>query len=148
MRHAKTLESSSVRHSPNLARSPVVAALAAVLVAGSLVSCKAARSGSTAVPRSFYGIAQGGPLDESDFVRMDRAGVGSLRFEINWTSVETAPGNFDWSSADPTVLVAAEHPLGPLPILVGTPSFVAPGCPPCGATIRVRTRAQRTAWQR
>jgi polysaccharide biosynthesis protein PslG len=137
-----------VRHSTNLARRPVVAALAALLMAGSLVSCKAARSGSTAVPRSFYGIVQSGPLDERDFVRMDRAGVGSLRFEINWTTVETAPGNFDWSSADPTVLMAAEHRLDLLPILVGTPSFVAPRCPTCGARIQVRTRAQRAAWQR
>ena len=126
----------------------VVALLAAAVGACSLASCAGAGSDTATIPHAFFGIVPGTPLGSSDFARMGRANVGSFRFQIYWAAVQPAPnGGLDWKSTDRTVALAAAHRIDLLPILVGTPGWVAPRCPTCNATIRLRSDAQRAAWK-
>jgi Beta-galactosidase len=71
------------------------------------------------------GVVSQGPLGERDFARMDRGGVQRLRFLVRWSQVEPQRGAFDWSETDAIVAGAAGHRIELLPIVYGSPPWVA-----------------------
>lgn len=125
----------------------VIAALA-VAVLGLASGCG---SSSPAVPGSFYGIVLFGSLDDSDFHRMEAAGVGSVRFLIQWPAVQASAGApFDFGATDGIAAEAARHHIAMLPAFSDTPSFVDPTCVDdnCQNRLPVKTAAARSGWER
>jgi polysaccharide biosynthesis protein PslG len=123
--------------------------LVAVLALAS--GCGSSTSSTGAASPSFYGIVPYGPLDGGDFNRMQAAGVGSLRFLIQWPAVQASPdAPFDFSATDALVAEAARHHMTMLATLSDTPSFVQPPCTGdrCGVKLPVQTKAQRAGWER
>jgi hypothetical protein len=85
----------------------------------------ASPSAQAAVPRDFFGVVPQTSLTAADFERMDRAQVGTLRFELSWATANPAPGSFDWGPSDATVRQAAAAGIRPLPFVFTTPTWVA-----------------------
>ena len=57
---------------------------------------------------------------------MKAGGIGSVRWPINWATVQpTAKGGYDWSSVDPAITAASRKGLKFLPFLYGTPRWIA-----------------------
>ncbi len=103
-------------------RTRTAVALATALAA---LAAAALAPGATAAPRAFYGTITQTPLTDKDFDRMERAKLGTLRFEIDWASVANEDGSFSWGGPDALVERAARHRLRPLATLFGTPAYVA-----------------------
>jgi hypothetical protein len=108
-----------------------------------------------AAPRSFYGVVPQTPLAGGDFKRMGEGGVGTLREQLSWASVDPtkAPDDYDWSAFDGIVGEAARNGVTVLPFLFGTPDWVAKGLErrACGsrcALFAPRTSAALDAWGR
>jgi hypothetical protein len=77
-------------------------------------------------PRAFFGIAPQTALTETDVAYMEAGGISSIRWPLGWAAVQpTANGEYDWSSFDPVVELAARHGLTVLPYLYTTPRWVA-----------------------
>jgi hypothetical protein len=83
-------------------------------------------------------------LDDRDFARMQRGGVETLRFLIRWREVEPERGRPDWSRVDSILAGAARHRIEPLPIVYGSPTWIAESelHPPIDGA------ADRAAWRR
>ncbi len=83
-------------------------------------------SAAQALPRTFFGIAPQTSLNNTDGAYMKAGGIGSVRWPVNWDTVQpTARGGYDWSSVDPAVEVAARRGLTVLPFLYGVPHWIA-----------------------
>lgn len=95
------------------------------------------------LPPGFFGVVPQGPLEESDFERMQGT-VETLRFPIYWPEIEPVSGVYDFSRLDALAGAAADHGLKLLPFVLATPSWLGkdPYRPPLGSA-----RARR-AWQR
>jgi hypothetical protein len=103
-----------------------------------------APAAAQALPRGFFGIAPQTPLTDTDAAYMRAGGIGSVRWPVNWATVQpTKKGGYDWSSFDPAVAVAARHGLTVLPFLYGTPRWVASK----QTTLPVLSGRARKAWQ-
>jgi hypothetical protein len=90
------------------------------------VAALTAPSMAQALPPAFFGIAPQTPLSDTDASYMKAGRIGSVRWPVNWATVQpTAKGGYDWSSVDPAVEAAARHGLTVLPFLYGTPRWVA-----------------------
>jgi len=75
---------------------------------------------------------------------MRRAGIGHARFDLNWSLIQGARnGPYDWSSPDREIARLARSKIRALPILLGTPSWIAhqPLVPPTSS------RAGRREWR-
>jgi hypothetical protein len=101
----------------------------------------AAPATAAPAPRGFFGIVPQGPLASSDLDRMEGA-VGTLRIAFLWSELEPQPGVRDLRSYDDLVAAAAERGIRVMPIVYGTPAWLAPQAarPPLGSA-----RARR-AW--
>jgi Glycosyl hydrolase catalytic core len=106
-----------------LARSRAI--IAALLAA--LCVLAGTSSASAAAPRSFFGVMPQTNLQTSDIDRMGQAKVGTLRFSIDWASVDptSAPNDYNFGGVDAQVRDAAKNGIRVLPYLVGTPGWVA-----------------------
>jgi len=71
------------------------------------------------------GVVSQGPLSARDFDRMRRGGVQTLRFLLRWQAVEAEQGVYDWSSIDPIAARAARAEIDLLPLVFGSPPWVA-----------------------
>jgi polysaccharide biosynthesis protein PslG len=91
-----------------------------------------------------YGVVSQTVLTAGEFQRMERGGVETLRFLIRRRAIETAPGEYDWSTVDPVVGGAATHRIELLPILYGSPEWVheVEAHPP------IDTPVDRRGWKR
>jgi hypothetical protein len=120
----------------------LVAALAAAL------ACIVAPA-HAAAPPGFFGTVAITPLDNDDFSRMDSIGSDTLRFLMPWSSIQhTRNGGYDWSGPDAMVVRAQKSGTRLLPILIGTPKFLAPcGSRSCSVRLPVYKSKQRNAWQ-
>jgi hypothetical protein len=108
-----------------------------------LAAALLAPSAAQALSRTFFGIAPQTPLTDTDAAFMKAGGIGSVRWPINWATVQpTAKGGYDWSSVDPAVEAAARHGLTILPFLYGTPRWIA-GKP---TTLPIDSGRAREAW--
>jgi hypothetical protein len=94
------------------------------------------------VPSRWLGVVADGPMTSPGFpaagewARMAASGAESVRTAFPWSELQPAPGAApDFAGTDRTVLAAAAHGLGVLPILIGTPAWAAlhprdPASPP------------------
>jgi hypothetical protein len=112
-----------------------------ITIVALLLAVLAAPASAHAGPRP--GVVTQGALDERDFARMERAGVETLRFVLRWREVAPERGRFDWSTIDPILAGAARHRIEPLPIVYGSPGWVAEpeSHPP------IDDAADRAAWR-
>ncbi len=127
-------------------------ALLLALFAGLLAGCGGDSGSPSSPPRQFYGIASGGGLGASDFDRMAKAGVGSLRFLVYRPTIQpTRTGDYNWGALDLIVADAAAKHLDLLPTVSGTPAFEQGACtgdPTCASQIKVNTPSERAGWRR
>ena len=100
---------------------------------------------AAAVPRELFGIAAGGqPTSNGDAQRMNSAGVRTFRMVIDWREVQpTRNGPLRLGGVDARVERFAENGIRPVPLIYGSPSWVAsrPNRPPLGSA------SKRRAWQ-
>jgi hypothetical protein len=84
------------------------AGLAAILAAFALALCAAPAS---AAPASFYGVVAQDELGRTDFERMGRGRVGTLRVHLPWSEVDPTPlpADYRWRAFDETVANATRH---------------------------------------
>jgi hypothetical protein len=102
----------------------------------------AARGG---LPPGFIGISPQNLSNRTDFELMRKAGVQSVRMQLNWAGIESESplaAEPEWRGFDHEVELAAEAGLRVMPFVVGTPGWVAPD----GIDIPVRSAWQRWAW--
>jgi polysaccharide biosynthesis protein PslG len=108
-----------------------------------LVAALVAPSAAQALPRAFFGISPQTQLSDTDAAYMKAGGIGSVRWPVNWATVQpTAKGGYDWSSVDPAVEAAARHGLTVLPFLYGTPRWIAKK----PTTLPIDSSRARKAW--
>jgi hypothetical protein len=130
--------------------------LGALVLGPALPSVSSQASPRADRPSAFIGISPQTQLHTDDFRQMRRIGVGSLRFLVYWSQVEPAPGVFDWGPTDAFLTSAARYGFDRLPVIWGSPSWVAgkrrPGschftADRCSALqLPVHGPAQRRAW--
>ena len=123
-------------------------------LAGAVLLLAVAAQPSPAAPRSFYGVAPQEDPTAADFDRMAQGKVGTLRIAIFWFQADpVAPaGGYDFASTDSMVASAAQAGVNILPVLYGTPEWVATGlnnrnCGSDCARFAPTTRAARAAWR-
>ena len=90
-----------------------------------------------------YGVVAQGDLQEIDYQRMRRGGVGSVRIRLDRRWVEPERGMRDWTYVDRLVGEAARNGVELLPFVYGSPNWVAPG----HATPPIRSRTDRAGWR-
>ncbi|HSF02025.1 MAG TPA: hypothetical protein VLA62_03370, partial [Solirubrobacterales bacterium] len=97
---------------------------------------------AAAVPRELFGIAAGGqPTSNGDAQRMNSAGVRTFRMVIDWREVQpTRNGPLRLGGVDARVERFAENGIRPVPLIYGSPSWVAsrPNRPPLGSASKQR----------
>ena len=71
----------------------------------------------------FFGVVPDGFINSTDGYLMKSAGVGAVRFIINWQQV-TGGGGFNWNKTDQEFRLLAQNGIEPLPQLFGNPNFV------------------------
>ena len=120
-----------------------VALLAAVALPFASLSESSAKRGRAAVPKVFWGVIPADQPTGADFDRMQRAKIDSLRYLMAWDQIERSNGNFDWAYFDDIVAGSARRGIEVLPVIYGSPSWVAPSI----NTIPVDNGAQRRAWK-
>ena len=107
----------------------VVAALVALTAA-------AVPSSAQSAPRSFFGLVPSDDLQADDYQLIQQANVGTTRVPIVWDSIESTEDQPpDWSLMDQRIGEAARRGIAVLPVLFGTPSWLAndPEIPPVGS---------------
>ena len=120
---------------PKLAKTTILP----LVLAAALLAPGAAQ----ALPRSFFGIAPQTALTDVDASYMKAGGIGSIRTPFAWAAIQpSAGGDYDWSSTDPVVEVAARARLKVLPFLCATPSWLAKA-----TTLPVDNGREKRAWR-
>ncbi len=86
------------------------------------------KSESTQAKDPFYGVVSAEPLpDEAQLATLGEGGVGTLRINLAWGSVQSGPSApYDWSHYDPVIQGAAENGIRVLATVYSTPTWVAP----------------------
>jgi len=90
-----------------------------------------ALAATTRVPASFFGLVANEALGRTGAAQQDvlnqlrAAGAGTLRQNLDWSTVEQAPGVYVWSGFDALVLAAARAGVQVLPILFNPPAFAS-----------------------
>jgi hypothetical protein len=119
----------------------LLAAAAALAIPSA--SRMAVPSVAQALPPTFFGIAPQTQLGDTDAAYMKAGRIGSVRWPVNWDTVQpTAKGGYDWSSVDPAVAAAARHGLKVLPFLYGVPHWIAKK----PTTLPIDSGRARKAW--
>lgn len=109
-----------------------------------LAAALLAPAAAQALPRGFFGIAPQTPLSDTDAAYMKAGGIDTVRWPINWGTVQpTRNGPFDWSSVDPAVAAAARRGLTMLPFIYGVPRWIAGK----ETTMPVLSGRARKAWR-
>jgi hypothetical protein len=67
-----------------------------------------------------------GPGTPQEQDKVMQTGVRWLREELDWNTVETAPGQYDWSHYDALYTSAAQRGMTILPVVMETPSWDGP----------------------
>ena len=124
-----------------MAAAVALALLGAVVGGGTAAAAKDHRPPAPAVPAGFFGVVPQAPFAEADWARAGELGLAD-RIQVPWSELEPAPGQFEWSGLDATAAAAAAHGVKLMPVVSGSPAWVAPEQydPPLGA-------GQREAWQ-
>ncbi len=101
-------------------RRPVAAVIAVIAVSIWVPAAATARP-----PSQFFGVMKGQPLDRHDFPQLVSAGVGSVRFAINWYAVQPHERSQNWGATDKLVGNLAARGVRPVPFIYGSPRWVA-----------------------
>jgi hypothetical protein len=97
------------------------------------------------VPRVFWGVGPQSAVPASDYGRMKRIGADSVRWIFYWPTIQPRAGaGYDWAPYDALLRTTARRGLEVLPVLYGTPRWLAKD----PRTLPVRTKRQRRAWSR
>jgi hypothetical protein len=105
------------------------AALATSLLALALAMALPAMAAAKPAGRDFIGItaedvfAGDAGYRGSNLQAQSSLGIGLIRQTFDWSTIERAPGQYDFSYHDEFVAAAATHGITVLPILHNTPSF-------------------------
>lgn len=91
---------------------------------------------------SFYGVSPQTQRPLSEYRRMKRGGVDSVRVGIPWNGVELAPGEYNFAGIDDWVRRVAAAKLEVFPFIGATPSFYGRDF----RTLPSQTARQRRAW--
>jgi len=83
-------------------------------------------------------------FQSKDGRKLDQSGAKTVRWTMFWQRIERSPGQFDWSAADNVVGELASRGIRFVPVLFGTPSWVANS----GNTPPVDSKEARDAWKR
>ncbi|HEY2716638.1 MAG TPA: hypothetical protein VGI73_10520 [Solirubrobacterales bacterium] len=115
----------------NLETAPrrATAAWAALLALATVVLASAALAAPAGarVPSNFWGAVPQSSLSLPQLERLRRGGVDSLRFVIDWTSMQPSPrSEIDWGAVDGTVENFAKAHIEALPLLYGAPRWAVP----------------------
>lgn len=122
---------------------PAALLLAAFAVLGALVLAPARTSAAPRTPPGFFGIGPQSSLSAEDVAYMKAGGIESIRWPLLWSSVQpTENGGYQWGGFDETMEIAARGGLQVLPVIAGTPSWLARK----EQTMPIDTGAQRAAW--
>jgi hypothetical protein len=139
-----------MRRGAALALTALVAALLAGCGGGNDGDGDDAREAQANDP--FYGVISAEPLPgEPQLARLGEGGVGTLRINLAWGSVQPGPdAPYDWSHYDPVVRNAAENGIRVLATVYSTPSWAAPTAeiPPLGSDLAGFEEFARTAVER
>lgn len=77
-------------------------------------------------PKGFLGIAPQEGINSTDTTRMSVGGVSAIRIPINWNVVQpTSAPEYDFGLYEPQFYSAAEQNIPVLPVLYGTPPWLA-----------------------
>jgi polysaccharide biosynthesis protein PslG len=110
--------------------------LAALVAAALLAGCGGGGHATEHAPRAFYGVISAEPLpDQAELARMGRGQVGTLRVNLAWGSVQSAPGApYDWSHYDSVIAGAARNGIRVLATVYSSPTWAEPSpeYPPLG----------------
>jgi GH35 family endo-1,4-beta-xylanase len=113
-----------------------LATAAATVVPSSAQSApsSAVLSSAQSAPRSFFGLVPT-DLQAGDYQLIQQANVGAARLPIEWNTIESAQGQFEWGPTDRQIGGFASRGILVLPVLFGTPSWLAndPATPPVGS---------------
>ena len=115
-------------------------AFAVAAVATAVLLAPAARA---AAPPGFFGLNYYfREITGGDVLFLKKSGAKTARWRMNWSNIEPSPGGFHWSAADGVVGDLAAQGIRVLPVMWGTPGWVASSAitPPIG------TQTQRDAW--
>jgi polysaccharide biosynthesis protein PslG len=100
----------------------------------------------------FYGVISAEPLPgNAELARLGAGGVGTLRINLAWGSVQSGPdAPYDWSHYDPVVRGAAENGVRVLATVYSTPSWAAATAeiPPLGSSLEGFRNFARAAVER
>jgi arabinogalactan endo-1,4-beta-galactosidase len=107
----------------------LISSLAALVF--TLAALPATASAGTKVPEGFFStnwngeITTNGPpaLHEAEWQRMKRSGVDSTRAVLRWDLAEPAKGQYDWTTSDALVSLAARNGVELLPIVIYAPEW-------------------------
>ena len=98
---------------------------AALLSSAGTVAAKRLPYGFSGVVYSGPGYAPPYPGIASDFARMRRAGVESVRLDVQWQLVEPERGVLRFDLLDPMVRASAQHRMDLLPMVWTTPRWAS-----------------------
>src|SRR5919201_7163154 len=118
-------------------RKLAVAAIAAAIL---IVPAAGARA---ATPAGFFGLNFAfRDITAKDVFYLKGSGATTVRWTMNWSNIEPKAGTWNWSRADAVVGDLAAQGIRVLPVMWGTPRWVASSA----ITAPVGTQAQRDAW--
>jgi polysaccharide biosynthesis protein PslG len=124
-------------------RGPLVAAL--VCLGLLLTALAPATAAEAKVPKSFFGITEGGSLAPPDFEQMHGIKVRTFRVTISWRLTEPARGKFDWSRTDNVLSLLARNGISPAFVVWGAPQWAThssePAVPPLKGKSQVAWKA-------
>jgi hypothetical protein len=120
---------------------------AIAIACAALIALFAAPAAEAEGGSGFYGLNWSGLHDKAwsgkDARMLNQSGTETLRWSMFWARIERSPGQFDWSVQDTVVGDLASKGITVLPILSGTPGWLAnsPSDPP------LDSQEQRDAWE-
>ena len=94
-------------------------------------------------PDGFFGLALAEPASYGEFERMEDGGAESVRYLMSWATIEAEPGSYSWETFDPVVASAAAYGMTVLPVVHGTPDWLAGSA----TVMPVHNERQREAWR-
>jgi len=98
----------------------------AAVVVASAVLCAAPAPAPARIPASFWGVNPVAVPTDTQVERIAAGGVGSIRVPLDWSSLQPTAGvGPQWASFDQLVEGPARQRLQALPVIWGSPSWVA-----------------------